>query len=253
MVERRFACTACGKCCVGRLPLTFAEVPRFAAIFPMAVVLTPVRQGHKAFDTTARLGLTVRLKDKRQVALRVAPNLFLPPAEPCPCRGEDGLCRIHDSKPLRCRAMPFLAWRDEADQAELLIPRPGWACGTGPDAPVVYRDKAVVERAGFDAERADLRVQAALVRAYGEMLGRTVPGFPDTVARAAARPNGEVVLSLATLLPMLDCDLTAIAGAQAAVLATAAERTADSAFRAQYGAWERDMQRLIRRAAQGAM
>ncbi|MEW5729368.1 MAG: YkgJ family cysteine cluster protein [Pseudomonadota bacterium] len=241
-MERRFACTACGRCCVGRLPLTLADALAHAGRFPLGLVLAPIRQGHKSHAVTARLGTEIRLPDRRRVAVRIMPSAWIPPAMACPALGPDGLCAIHDAKPSRCRAMPFLAWRDEADQAELLIPRPGWSCDVSATAPVVYRDKKILDRAGFDAERADLESQAKTLRKAVDTLAATTPGLVEALARGR-----EVLLGFTVLLPWLDgADKAALAAAQLEVLGDIVAR-ADGEFQAKYREWIADWERVLRR------
>jgi Fe-S-cluster containining protein len=245
-MARRFACTACGKCCHGALPLTIDEALAQAGRFPLAVSWVPVRKGHKAFDITARLGTLFRLRDKRDAAVRVMPVAHLPPALACPALAVDGLCSIHATKPLRCRAMPFFAARDEADQTELLVPRAGWACDTSEAAPVVYGDKDILDRADFDAERGALLAQAPVIKAYADKLMATAPGLAEGLGKVVAT-GGEVAVGFASLLRALPgVDLGAIARAQIPVLADFASRT-EGAWRARYQEWLRDMERLARR------
>lgn len=245
-MERRFACTACGKCCNGVLPLTIDEALAHAGRFPLAVALLPVRKGHKAFALAARLGAMARLRDKREVAVRVSPVAHLPPAMACPALAADGLCAIHATKPLRCRAMPFFAARDEADQTELLIPRAGWACDTSAAAPVLYRDKEILDRAAFDAERRALLAQAPVIKAYADKLAATVPGLIEGLGKAVAK-GGEVVVGFASLLRAIPgADPGAVARAQLPVLAEFAGRT-EGDHRRRYEDWMRDMERLARR------
>ena len=40
-MERRFACTACGKCCFGLLPLTIGDALAHADKFPLVVICHP--------------------------------------------------------------------------------------------------------------------------------------------------------------------------------------------------------------------
>ncbi|MGE5503216.1 MAG: YkgJ family cysteine cluster protein, partial [Actinomycetota bacterium] len=170
MTARRFACTACGRCCYGWLPLTVDDALAHAHRFPLAMVWTPVRQGHKAFALTARLGTTIRLPGRREAAVRIIPVAYLPPSQACPELAADGRCAIHADKPLRCRTMPFFPYAEEADQAEMLMPRKGWACDVSEAAPVVYRGKEIVERGDWEAERTALKQAVPVLRRYGEAL-----------------------------------------------------------------------------------
>lgn len=248
-MERRFHCTACGKCCTGWLPLTLKDALAHAGRFPLAVVWTPVKQASKAFDITAKLGLTVKTRDKKKLAVRIVPTAYIPPSLPCPALTADNLCGIHAEKPSRCRAMPFFPYRDENDQADLLVPRAGWTCDTSAAAPVVYRDKGVVEREYFDRERSDLLEQAPILRAYGEWLLATVPALADNLSRAALKPGGgHVAVSFASLLRRLaDVDKAGIAQAQLAMLAEYAGMVNQADYRKNYDDWAWEMERLAGR------
>ncbi|MBC7952825.1 MAG: YkgJ family cysteine cluster protein [Rhodospirillaceae bacterium] len=253
-MERRFACTACGKCCFGWLPLTLTDALAHAGLFPLGLVWSPVRQGHKSFALTARLGTTLRLPDRRELAVRITPTAYVPPSLPCPALGADNLCTIQAAKPSRCRTMPFFPYREERDQADLLVPRKGWDCDVSATAPVVYADRTITARDDFDRERRDLLAQAAVLKAYGDALVKTVPGLVDALVQAAAKPvGGDVLLSFATLLPRLDgVDAAALAQQQIPVLDDFAERTAGLAdYPQRYGEWRRDMARLARKKTAG--
>lgn len=249
-MERRFQCTACGKCCFGWLPLTLKDALAHAGRFPLAVVWTPVRQGTKAFDITARLGMPAALRGRKSVAVRIAPTAYIPPSMPCPALTADNLCAIHADKPSRCRTMPFFPYRDEGDQGEMLAPRAGWRCDISAAAPVVYRDKAVIDRADFDREYQDLSDQAPLLRAYGDWLMANAPAMADNLARAALKPGGgHLVVGFASLLRRLaDVDKAVVARAQLAVLTDWAAKVADQPALAEYGRnygdWAWEMERL---------
>lgn len=203
-MERRFLCTACGLCCTGQIPLALDDALAHADKFPLAVVWTPVRQGGRSFQTTAELGITIELKKHRTAAVSVAPTADIPSGMPCPELTGDGLCAIHDSKPLRCRAMPFSANRDETDQQDLLIPRPGWKCDTSEAAPVVYRDRTLVDRRDFDAERRQLVRDAAVLKPYARWLLDSVPSLGRELHKIAMQPaGGRLFVSFATLIPRL--------------------------------------------------
>lgn len=244
--ERRFACTACGKCCTGWLPLTLDEALAHAGRFPLALVWTPLRQGAKAFAATARIGFELLTRQKKRLAVRVTPTAYIPPSMACPALSSDGLCTIHDAKPLRCRAMPLFAYRDEADQADLLIPRPGWACDVSDQAPVVYRDKTIIVRDAFDAERQALLAQAPALRRYAEAMRASVPSLDLTLAEAAAKPGGgHVVMGLASLLRTLEgADRQRLALAQRAVLAQFVQREVPAEYRRHYDDWAWELERF---------
>jgi len=227
-MEHRFACTACGKCCHGLLPLSIEEALAHAGTFPLVMVWTTVRQGGRSFDATAGTGVTIKLKKRRKAAVRIAPTAYIPPAFPCPQLADDGLCRIHDTKPQRCRTMPFSAARSESDQRDLLIPRPGWRCDTSGEAPVVYRDRRVVERREFDNERRLLAGDAAVLRPYAEWLLDSVPTLAMELQKAAMKPaGGHVLVAFASLVPRLPkVDMHDLADKQFPVMRAWAEKTA---------------------------
>ncbi|OFX14284.1 MAG: hypothetical protein A2516_07935 [Alphaproteobacteria bacterium RIFOXYD12_FULL_60_8] len=227
-MERHFACTACGKCCFGILPLTLDEALAQADTFPLALAWTPVRQGGRSFDLTADLGATVKLKNRKTAAVQISPISDLPPSFSCPHLTSDGRCAVHTNKPQRCKAMPFNATRTEDDQDDLLLPRPGWTCDVSDTAPVVYRDKRLVERQDFDAERESLLRDARILKPYAAWLMDSVPSLRMEVQRVAMKPSGgRVLVSFATLIPRLPkVDIYAFAARQAPVMRAYAEKTA---------------------------
>lgn len=241
-MTRHFACTACGKCCHGVLPLTITEALAHAGRFPLAVAFTPVRAKTKAHGLAAGLGLAL---DKK-TALRIMPVAYLPTDQACPALSEEGLCSIHDNKPLRCRAMPFFAWRDEADQADLLVPRPGWACDVSAAAPLVYEDGTILARSAFDAERAALIEQAPVLQAYGQKLLPMAVGLAQTLTALAAKPKGGTVyVGFSTLLRRLSgIDKALVAQAQIPLLAAWAGR-GDAAYGRNITGFRAEMERLI--------
>ena len=227
-MEKHFECTACGKCCQGWLPLTLPEALRHADSFPLAVIWTPVKQGHKAFDITAKLGWMTRSIDKKPLAIRITPMAYIPSAMPCPFLTTENLCRIHLEKPSRCRTMPFFPYVEEQHQAEQLALRPGWACNTSESAPVVYRDKTIVMRDDFDQERADLIQQTAMLKAYAERISAHMPIMAHWLTQASKKPGGgHVVVGFASLLSSLKrVDKTDIAHRQSSILLDFAAKTA---------------------------
>lgn len=204
LMERHFHCTACGKCCFGLLPLTLDDALRHAGRFPLAMVWTTVRPGSRAFALTQRLGTTVRVRvrqRKQDVAVLVTPTAYIPPSLPCPALMADGLCGIHADKPARCRTMPFYPYREEDDQADLLVPRKDWACDVSAEAPAVYRDKAIIDRTDFDRERTALLDQAAALRAYADLMMKAVPDVARNVETLATKAaGGRVVLGFGSFL-----------------------------------------------------
>ena len=227
-MERRFSCTACGKCCHGLLPLSIDDALAHADTFPLVVNWTPVRQGGRSFGVTAELGITIQLRKRKLAAVQIAPIAYIPPTLPCPELTGDGLCRIHARKPQRCRTMPFSAYHDETDQDDLMIPRSGWLCDTSDQAPVVYRDRSIIDRQDFDAERQRLVRDAAILKPYAEWLLDSVPSLATELQKVAMKPSGgRVLVDFSTLIPRLPkVDIYAFAESQFPVMKAFAERTA---------------------------
>lgn len=250
-MDRHFQCTACGKCCVGALPLTLTEALSHAGRFPLAFVWTPVPQASRSFALTARLGTQIRLPNRKQVAVLIAPTAYLPPSFPCPELSADGLCGIQAEKPLRCRTMPFYPYREEQDQAELLVPRKGWACDTSPLAPVVYHKQAIVQRADFDSERAALLDQAPILRRYADYVLKYMPWILDSLAAVMQKPGSNVVTSLSSFMTATrQADAAALAAQQLPVLQHYAARAAAAPklaeYQHHYAGWAKEMEYLAR-------
>ena len=255
-MERRFHCTACGKCCSGSLPLTLADAWAHAGRFPLAMVWTPLGQKSKAFELVGRLGTTLQLGRRKQLAVLIAPTAYIPGALACPALAPDGLCTIHADKPLRCRSMPFYPYREEEDQADLLAPRKGWECDTSAAAPVVYRQGKIVMRDDFERERRELLQQAPLLRTYAEYMLMYQPTLADSLAacvsNAPGAKAGNVVTSLSSFLTATrQLDIPGLAERQHTVLSEFAAKTAERAdlaeYHRNYAGWAREMGYLAKR------
>lgn len=250
-MDRRFNCTACGKCCSGWLPLTLDDALRHAARFPLALVWTPVPQGTRAFSLTERLGTTIRLRNRKQIAVLIALTAYIPPSFPCPELTTEGLCGIHANKPLRCRTMPFYPCREEQDQADLLVPRKGWACDISETAPIVYHNKTIVERTDFDHERRELLEQASTMRAYADYVLKYMPWIIDSLGAVAQKSGGNVITSLSSFLTAIrSIDATSLAAQQLPVLKEYASRTSGIPelhdYQRNYSGWMKEMECLAR-------
>jgi len=226
-MERHFACTRCGLCCTGLLPLTVDEALARADRFPLALVWTTVRPGARSFDRVRRLGIEVDLDRRRRVAVLVTPMAYLPPTAPCPDLVEGTLCGAQAAKPLRCRAMPFDPLRAPDDQGDLLIPRPGWTCDISAAAPVVYRDKTPVAPDDMQREHDALLAQAPLLQTYARHRLAVAPAVLGELARLDARPQGgRLALPFSGLLSRLPgADVRAFVRDQAGVMARYAAQT----------------------------
>lgn len=250
-MERRFACSACGKCCTGWLPLTVHDALAHATRFPLFLLWSPMRPGGKSYDVTARLGFVLKLKNRKQAAVRLTPISYVPPAMACPALGDDGLCTVHDGKPQRCRTMPLSGARAEADQLDLLLPKPGWACDVSDQAPVVYVDHKIQGRDDFVRERTALEADALVLRPFAERLLDAQPALRMELEKMALRPKGgHVVTNFSTLVHCLaEVDVFALAAQQAPVMeafAAATQNVPESATEhARYVACAEEWRRIV--------
>lgn len=243
----RFACTACGKCCFGQVPLTIRDALAHVDLFPIALVWTPVRPQSRDFDCMARLGVKLRVSGKQDLAVQIVPTAYIPATLPCPALGDDNLCTIHDAKPLRCKTMPFYPFVDERVQSPFLSPRSGWDCDVSCNAPVVFDNGTILDRANFDAERRELEAQTPLIRQYAAFVRKFTPTLEDDLLRASrgARP-GQIVTSLSSFLTGIRHDNGPdVARKQGPVLDRFVQKTADApdlaGFHKNYTIWAREM------------
>lgn len=234
--EQHFACTLCGKCCYGWLPLTLDDAFANAGRFPLAMIWTTVQQTHRAFALTERLGTSLLLPKRKGTAVLVTPTAYLPPSFPCPALAPDNRCAIQEEKPLRCRSMPFYPYREESDQADLLLPRKGWDCDVSESAPLVYHDRRILDREAFDRERTALLDQAETLRGYADTTLKHHPAVMSRLTRAAQNPTGgRLVIGFGSFLRHdRNRDPIAFAKAQRPVLLDFAERTAGARPLADY-------------------
>lgn len=251
MNEQRFACTACGLCCHGMLPLSIEEALKWADTFPLAISATPVKGGTRGY-ATKEVAVTFSAGAKRPIQLIVTPTVFIPPTAPCPKLSDDGLCSIHEEKPQRCKTMPFYGYKDEDSQRDMLVPRPGWKCATGEDAPVVYRDRQIVDRAEFQHERDLLSRQSPLLQRYVDTLGRYDPSFVMRVQTASkATVPGRVIVGFVSWLRQnKDLDVLDFARRQHPVLSCWLEKTSRDPKATQFTSYYReamaDLERYLR-------
>ena len=250
---RHFRCVACGQCCYGVLPLTCQDALAHAGRFPLGLIWTALRPGSRDYAITATLGATIPLARRQELAVLITPAAYLPPALPCPALRDDGRCSIHDHKPSRCKTMPFYPYRDERDQAELLKPRPGWACDTSAAAPVVFKDRQIVERDDFDQERRELLEQVPVLRRYADYMLKYSPWLVGALTQASGQAKaGQLVTSLASFLTATrHAEAGRIARLQLPVLNDYAARTAGAErlaeFHRNYQNWSREMAYLSQR------
>ncbi|MDW5317602.1 YkgJ family cysteine cluster protein [Rhizobium sp. PL01] len=242
MTEQRFSCTACGACCYGLLPLTVDEALKSAHRFPLAMAITPIKPGARGYRSAGSISASVVLPSKKTALLLVTPVSFIPTSMPCPELAGDNLCSIHIDKPVRCKAMPFYAYKDEDHQRDMLVPRAGWQCETSADAPVVYRDQKIVDRGDFDEERNALLQQAPALRRHVELLFKHDTVFSTRVVKATQAPlAGRVVIGFVSFLRYnKELNLMDFARKQQPVLESWARKTAGDAKVAQFHQYYRE-------------
>jgi len=188
----------------------------------------PVRPGGQSYNLTARLGFEIKLKNRKKAAVRVFPVSYVPTRMACPALDDDGLCAIHETKPQRCRTMPLSGARAQSDQLDLLLPKANWACDVSDAAPLLYRDKIIMDRTDFDAERLMLEEDSKILKPFADLMLAAVPSLRRDLAKIAARPKGgHLILNFSTLLPRLaHVDVYAFAAQQRPVMQAFADKTA---------------------------
>lgn len=250
---KHFRCTACGECCHGVLPLTCKDAFANVARFPLCIVWTPLRQGGKDYAMVATLGTTIKLANRKELAVLIVPTAYIPPLFPCPALGEDNLCSIHLNKPSRCKTMPFYPYREERYQAELWAPLQGLACDTSTAAPMVFQDNKIVFRDDFDYERQDLLEQVPLLRCYADYMLKYSPLLVGSLINASSKAKaGNVVTSLSSFLTATkNANAQHIAQQQLPILNNYVEKTAGDAnlaeFHKNYLNWSKEMAYLSQR------
>jgi len=172
-----------------------------AGRFPLAMLWVPMRQGNRDYAMVQQLGAQVQIDKKNEMYVIVSAVSFIPPDMPCPALRENGLCSIHETKPRRCKTMPFTPYREERFQSELLKPRETWLCDISASAPIVYQDRQLLDRTDFDAERAGLLDEVPQMRRYVEYMLKYNPDIRNNLVKSSLSPKaGEVVTSLSSFL-----------------------------------------------------
>ncbi|CAK0776539.1 Zinc/iron-chelating domain-containing protein [Gammaproteobacteria bacterium] len=246
-MERHFRCVACGKCCFGFLPLTLQDALRYANAFPLALVWTTVPYGTRAFSVSANMGTVLKSRGHSKIAVTVTPTSYVPVSLPCPKLTSEGLCSIHENKPLRCQTMPFYPYREERDQTDLLTPRKEWACDVSKSACVVYRNHNILDRIHFDQERRALLEQAPIMRTYVEYVLKYMPWVLDRLFSTAQ--GGNVVTSLSSFCTAIRFpNVSFLASQQLPIFLQYAKNMANqpefSEYQQQYSGWAKEMEYL---------
>lgn len=253
-MAQHFNCTACGKCCHGQIWLTLNDAFVHADRFPLAFVWTPLRQGHKDYDMASRLGTTIRLDKKHELAVIISAAAYIPPSFSCPALRADKLCGIHSIKPLRCRSMPFSPYREEQSQADAFKFPVGFECDTSDSAPIVFQNKKIVFREDFDLERQALLSDVPTIRRYADYTLKYSPMIVNNLAQASLKAkSGQIITSLSSFLTATRSpDARLIAEKQLPVLRQFITQTAEkkdlAEYHHRYVSWEKEMSFLANRS-----
>ncbi|MFM5893376.1 MAG: YkgJ family cysteine cluster protein [Novosphingobium sp.] len=200
-LERRFACTQCGKCCNRAPELELGEAADYADTFVLQLLMriyslprsfteydSPLPRAEASaeyYESKRLLGqfaaaswhAKVQRADRivdyvQYLSLSVLPlDLGL---KACPALSGEN-CSIYESRPLSCRSVPLHYSRPAAAARRDLdnfTGVPGFRCATGPEAPLVISGAGIVERTllaarteALDQAKRDARWKAALVKA----------------------------------------------------------------------------------------
>ncbi len=202
----------------------------------------------------ATLGTTIKLPDRKELAVLIVPTAYIPSSFPCPALSGDNLCSIHLNKPSRCKTMPFYPYREERYQSELLTPRQGWACDTTTEAPVVFQDNKIVFRDDFDHERRDLLEQVPVLRRYADYMLKYTHSLVSSLIIASSKAKaGHVITSLSSFLTATrNADAKHIAQQQLPILNNYVAKTAGDTqlndFYKNYLNWSKEMAYLAQRS-----
>lgn len=253
-MAQHFNCTACGKCCHGQVWLTLTDAFAHADLFPLAFIWTPLRQGHKDYAMAAQLGTTIKLDKKHELAIMITAAAYVPTTLPCPALRADKLCGVHETKPLRCRSVPFSPYREEQFQAEAFKFPADWECDTSTSAPIVFQNKKIVVREDFDLERHALLSDVPTIRRYADYTLKYSPMIVNHLAQASLKAkSGQIITSLSSFLTATRSpDAQLIAEKQHSVLRQFIAKTAEKKDLAEhhqrYVCWEKEMSFLASRS-----
>jgi Fe-S-cluster containining protein len=211
---RRFACTACGKCCNRSPEVELSEAAGLADVFVFRLMFrlytlpgAPEGRGQGSAELfhqkrrllsahAARSYSKKVLRDGRpaeRVHYLMISALALGTREAACAALVNGRCGIYDRRPLGCRAVPFHYSRPDAlsnDDFDAFVSTPGYLCDVSEDAPVVLDGGRIVDAAARDA-RAGALALAEEDRRWKQVIGRrmksghcSLPSLQDVEANA---------------------------------------------------------------------
>lgn len=227
-LERRFACTQCGKCCnrapelelgeaaaladvfVLRLMLRIYSLPRsladYASELPRAQASADYYESKRLLGHFAAASWLAKVRRDGQVvdyvqylSLSVLPLDLGTGA----CPALDGAsCGIYARRPLSCRTVPLHYSRPTAAAArdlDAFVASPGYRCATGTDAPLIIADGAITDMPTL-AARADAQAQAEADRSWKAALVKAMKalqhGLPSPREVEAQAAHGALTASM---------------------------------------------------------
>lgn len=232
-MPRHFACTACGRCCNRGPEMELSEATMFAGTFVTSLLFKvhslPI-SGRSAWAGTwwrnreSRIPLRPALEEaerhlrqfaSRRIDRRRDRQLFLDISAIVDDEGQgrcpalvEGLCSIHDARPLTCRTVPLHYSRAPSTLQNYLdnfTATPGYQCDTSDTAPMVLDgNKVAAPQVSADRERAvalakeDRRWKERLLALMDDRDAAAAAGLPIYDAVLANSDNG-----YATMLPMI--------------------------------------------------
>lgn len=256
--DRRFACTQCGKCCdrspevelgeaaaladqfVFRLLFRLYRWPRNVADYTHAGV--PRAQANAEFFETKRLlgafaahtynaKLRSNGKVSEQLCYLTVSALTLDSGTSACSALNEARCSIYERRPLACRSVPLHYSRGPAfaqQELDAFLATPGYACASGPAAPLLLADGRIADPALLAARSAAL-AQAAADQPWKTAIVKAMkagdPNLPSLRDVEANAQRGAMTTSMragwqiACAAGLLDgSELRALIGAQMAVI-----------------------------------
>jgi len=218
--ERRFACTACGRCCDKGPEMELGEATALAGTFLTSLLFKvhslplddrsdrarqwwllqgsriPVRPALEEQRRHLGLFASRRQADRRrdrQIFLTISATVDDGGRASCPALHDDR-CGIYDSRPLTCRTVPLHYSRPPSTLARYLdrfAGTEGYRCDTGADAPLILAGNRIADD-GIRAQRDEAVRLARADRAWKDRLLALMDD--ERLAAAAGLPSYEDVV-----------------------------------------------------------
>ena len=218
--DHRFACTQCGKCCDRSPELELGEAAKLADQFVFRLLFRLYRwprniadyaygdvprelanaqyyESKRLLGAFAAHSFTAKIRNgdkvSEQLCFVMVSALTLDSGSGTCAALREGRCSIYERRPLACRAVPLHYSRGEAfaeqDLAAFLA-TPGYACASGPDAPLLMVQGKIADpallaarSAALEQAEADRRWKGAIIRAM-KAGDANLPNLRDIEANA---------------------------------------------------------------------